>query len=94
MLKVQILTECKNCQGDAYLPVGTEVSYSGEAYMRFEPCPVCQGSGSFARWITLQEFLDLLEVEAVKDPMQVDNAELAKQRPVSQYQESRDAAGI
>jgi len=94
MLKVQILTECKNCDGDAYLPVGAELSYSGEPYMRFEPCPVCQGTGSFARWITLQEFQELLDNQSRIDPIAPDYAALARQQPVSQYQDSREAAGI
>lgn len=52
---------------------------------------MCQGSGVQTRWISLGEFVDLLDHATVMAP---DYAELARQQPVSQYQDSRDAAGI
>jgi len=39
----------------------------------------------------LREFADLLDCATALKP---DWAELAKEKPVSQYQDSRDAAGI
>jgi len=94
MLRIHISTPCVHCDGEAYLPVGHEVDHQGEPYLRYEPCPVCQGSGSHDRWVTLQKFLDLLDEEARKDPMQPDLAELARRKPVTEYVDSREAAGI
>jgi hypothetical protein len=45
MIKVQVLTTCDFCEGDAYLPDGEAESYSGEKYTRYKPCPYCDGSG-------------------------------------------------
>ena len=42
--KVQILTTCTHCDGDAYLPDREDISAMGRKYMRFKPCPMCQGS--------------------------------------------------
>ena len=91
MIKVNILTRCEHCEGDCYLPVGEVESYTGESYMRYEPCPECNGVGRQTKWVSLQEFADLLERAVSFEP---DWQELAQQNPVSQYQDSRDAAGI
>ena len=91
MIKVQILTKCKHCDGEAYLPVGESESYTGETYMRYEPCPQCQGSGKQTQWISLKEFADLLERAVSFEP---DYLELASHKPISQYADSCDAAGI
>ena len=91
MIKVNILTRCEHCDGDCYLPVGEAESYTGERYMRYEPCEACNGVGRQARWVSLREFADLLERAVTFEP---DYLALAQQKPVGQYQDSRDAAGI
>ena len=63
MIKVQILTQCEHCQGQAYLPVGEAESYAGEKYIRHRPCPTCNGSGAQPKWISLTEFSALLAEE-------------------------------
>ena len=60
MIQVQILTQCKHCDGEAYLPVGEVESYAGEIYTQYYPCPECDGSGKQTRWISLEEFATLL----------------------------------
>ena len=89
--KVQILIQCTHCDGEAYLPDREDISATGERYMRYAPCPNCQGSGKQTQWITLGEFADLLDHATALKP---DWAELARKEPISQYQDSRDAAGI
>jgi hypothetical protein len=91
MIKVQVLTQCKHCGGDAYLPVGDAESYTGEIYIRYQPYPQCQGSGNQTQWVSLHEFAELLEHATSFEP---DYLELAKVEPVSQYADSCDAAGI
>lgn len=93
-IKVQIRTRCEYCHGEAYLPVSEEISASGEKYTRHLPCPVCLGEGETNRWISLRDFYELLNDAAVRDPMEVDWADLAQKAPVSQYQDSRESAGI
>lgn len=90
-MKVHIRTICINCEGQAYLPVREVVSYSGERYTQHHRCPHCLGSGEQEQWISLREFADLLEKATSMEP---DYQELARERPTSQYQDSRDAAGI
>ena len=94
MVKIQILTRCEACDGEAYIPIGEAISTKGEPYTRYEPCAQCQGSGNQTKWVSLHEFLDLLTEEASKDPSEPDWLELSQQQPISQYQDSRDAAGI
>ena len=60
VVKVKILSQCKYCGGQAYLPAGMDVDSKGEKYMRFLPCPSCKGSGLSGTWITLSEFKQLL----------------------------------
>ena len=91
MIKVHILTTCEHCGGEAYLPIGEAESYTGEKYTKYRPCPQCQGSGRQSKWIDLRAFADLLEKATALEP---DYQELALRNPVSQYQDSRDAAGI
>ena len=57
MVKIQILTQCQCCKGEAYLPVEEAVSYTGEVYMRYRPCTAFQGSGKQTRWVSLIECL-------------------------------------
>jgi hypothetical protein len=61
MVKIQVLTKCELCQGKAYLPVGEDVDYRGNRYLRHVPCMMCQGTGEARKWIELPEFLLLLE---------------------------------
>jgi len=91
MIKVHILTRCAHCDGEAYLPIGEASSYTGETYIRYLPCPVCQGSGNQDKWVSLGEFADLLDKAVAMEP---DYQELAHHLPVSQYADSCDAAGI
>ena len=94
MKKVHILDRCEFCDGEAYVFACEVVDANGEHYPRYLPCSYCLGSGEQARWVSLQQFLDLLEREASKDPMQPDWLELSRSKPISQYQDSREAAGI
>ena len=34
MIKVQILTRCEHCHGQAYLPIGEAQDYQGNTYTR------------------------------------------------------------
>jgi hypothetical protein len=52
---------------------------------------MCNGSGNQAKWVSLRDFAGLLERATSFEP---DYAALAKEQPTSQYQDSRDAAGI
>ena len=90
-IKVQILAPCRACDGEAYVPVEQAVSNSGQPYIRYKPCPECQGSGNSVHWIGLDQFADLLE-KATR--LEADYVELAGHAPISQYQDSREAAGI
>lgn len=60
MTKVQVLTRCDHCQGQAYLPAGEAQDAQGHSYIRHIPCPMCAGSGMTAKWVSLQEFTKLL----------------------------------
>ena len=63
----------------------------GETFDRYRQCEMCYGSGIRAKWIGLRELSDLLERAITMEP---DYLELAREKPVSQYQDSSDAAGI
>ena len=89
--KVQILIQCTHCDGEAYLPDREDISATGETYTRYEACPKCQGSGVQTQWISLGEFQDLLDCATALRP---DWAELARKEPISNYQDSRESAGI
>ena len=91
MIKVRILDRCEFCDGEAYVFECEDVDSHGETYDRYRPCEMCQGSGNQAKWIGLRELSDLLERAIAMEP---DYAELAREQPVSQYRDSRDAAGI
>ena len=94
MIKIHILTHCEHCGGEAYLPASEAESHNGERYTRYQPCPSCNGSGNQAMWVSLQDFLAMLTEVAACDPMEPDWLEFARKQPISQYQDSRDAAGI
>ena len=91
IVKVQILTRCEYCEGEAYLPAGEAESNTGEIYMRYEPCSVCQGSAKQTKWVSLREFAKLLDRATSMEP---DWDELAHQQFATQYADSCDAAGI
>ena len=90
-MKVHIRTTCSFCEGEAYLPVREAVSCTGEHYTQHRRCAYCLGSGEQEKWVNLREFADLLERATSMEP---DYQELARERPTSQYQDSRDSAGI
>ena len=90
-MKVHIRTICSFCNGEAYLSVREAVSYTGEHYTQHRRCAYCLGSGEQEKWVSLREFADLLDKATSMEP---DYRELARVEPTSQYQDSRDAAGI
>ena len=61
MLKVHILDRCPHCDGRAYLPSGEAIDSSGKPYTRHTPCPMCQGTGERGKWVSLPEFLELIQ---------------------------------
>jgi hypothetical protein len=67
MNKVQILTTCQACSGQAYVPVGEEASPTGDKYNRYRPCFACQGSGKQTHWIEFQEFAMLLHAISAEE---------------------------
>ncbi len=90
-MKVHIRSTCSFCDGEAYLPVRETMSCTGERYTQYHRCSYCLGSGEQDKWVSLREFADLLERATSMEP---DYQELARVQPTSQYQDSRDAAGI
>lgn len=90
-MKVKIRATCSFCEGEAYLPVRETTSCTGERYTQHHRCPYCLGSGEQELWVSLREFANLLDRAISMEP---DYQELARERPTSQYQDSRDAAGI
>ena len=90
MLKVVVFDSCEFCDGEAMV-------YAGEYKDEYEERPVyvpghmCKGSGEMEKLVTLREFQRMLDSAIEMEP---DYAELGKEKPVTQYQESRDAAGI
>jgi hypothetical protein len=89
--KVQVLTTCEHCDGEAYLFDRVDVDTSGQSYHRHEPCKHCTGTGKMTQWITLAELADLIDRATALEP---DWKMLASSKPTSQYQENRDAAGF
>ena len=90
-MKVHIRTTCSFCEGEAYFTCREAVSNSGERYTQHHRCAHCLGSGEQEKWVSLREFANLLDRAISMEP---DYQELARERPTSQYQDSRDAAGI
>lgn len=90
-IKIHIKITCKYCNGSAYIPIGQEKDYKGEFYTRYQPCSYCEGSGLASRWISLKEFINLIDKV---DTFESDYLVLAEKEPVSQYQDSRESAGI
>jgi hypothetical protein len=64
MLKVHILSICSNCNGEAYLPMGEAEDCQGHKYSRHIPCPSCEGSGNESKWVSLEDFANLLRQAA------------------------------
>ena len=60
MVKVQVLTKCEHCNGEAYLPMGEAEDSQGRTYTRYVPCPMCEGSGNEPKWISLDDFAKLV----------------------------------
>lgn len=94
MIKVHILTVCEFCDGQAYQPVGPEIDANGDPYTRYRLCTYCKGSGNREKWVALDAFVEMLTAVALSDPMEPDWSKLAQEKVTSQYQDSRDAAGM
>ena len=94
MVKVHIQTVCEFCDGEAYVPIGPDVDYNGEPFIRHQPCAYCQGSGYRDKWVTLDAFIEMLTSIALADLMEPSWLDLAQEKLASQYQDSREAAGI
>ena len=60
MTKVQILSTCPICLGQAYLEVGEAEDLNGDKYIRGLPCYLCEGSGVAPKWGPIQDFIALL----------------------------------
>ncbi len=64
MNKVQIQTKCWYCKGKAMMLVDELGFHTTDPTSRYLPCPYCHGSGDQEKWITLLEFIAMLN-----DPM-------------------------
>lgn len=92
--KVQILTPCPQCDGEAYLPDDLVTCDDGQIRLNYVACPDCLGRGQQKLWIALADLLEMLAEHYHRDPMAVDWLALSRQKPVSVYQDSLEAAGI
>jgi hypothetical protein len=90
-IKIKILTDCNYCQGKAYIPVGEAQDSKGGLYTQYVPCPQCGGSGHQEKYISLQDFVQLIETVDIFEP---DYSQLSEREPVSQYVDSMEAAGL
>jgi hypothetical protein len=90
MIKVHILDRCEFCNGEAYIFDYQDVDTQGETYDRYRPCEMCHGSGHQAKWIGHRELSNLRERAISMEP---DYLELAREKPVSHFHDSCDAAG-
>ena len=68
MTKIQILTTCQHCNGEAYIKIGEAECYTEEPHVLYEPCSKCQGSGTQTRWISLRELAELIQRETRMEP--------------------------
>jgi hypothetical protein len=50
-MKVQILTRCDSCNGEAYIVAGVLDDFKGGTYPTYTPCPSCQGTGQHPKWL-------------------------------------------
>lgn len=94
MIKVHIQTVCEFCDGEAYVPTRPDVDFKGQPFMRHQPCPYCHGDGYRDKRVTLDTFIGMLTTVALADPMEPDWVELSHENITSQYQDSREAAGV
>lgn len=92
--KVQILTICPRCDGEAYLPDEVVTCDDGQKHLTYEACWDCGGSGRQKIWIELSDLLEMLAEHYQRDPMEPDWLALSQARPVSAYLDSLEAAGI
>ena len=90
MLKVIVIDRCDLCDGESYLYAGEYKDGDIERPV-YQACQACKGAGEREKAISLREFADLLDRAISMEP---DYAELAKVKPVTQFQDSREAAGI
>jgi len=49
-----------HCNGEAYLPIEECEDSHGKTYIRYAPCPTCEGSGNQSQWVNLEDFAKLL----------------------------------
>ncbi len=66
MIKVNILTTCSQCDGQAYLPIGEVEDYQGKKYTKYKSCPHCEGTGKEPKWVSLADFLVMLRAAQYK----------------------------
>ena len=59
-IKIHISDTCQCCNGMCRVPVGMDIDANNQPYMRHKPCPACEGGGRTGRWITIEEFAQLL----------------------------------
>jgi len=59
-IKIHISDTCQCCGGKCRVPVGPDIDANGHPYIRHTDCPVCKGGGRNGRWITIEEFAQLL----------------------------------
>jgi len=69
MYKIQIQARCAKCGGKAYVDPYEVVHESGESYTRYRACAYCLGTGDQTKWVTLPEFLDLINEEVDAERM-------------------------
>jgi DnaJ-class molecular chaperone len=60
MFKVRVLSKCQRCNGEAYLPIEECEDSQGKTYIRYSPCPTCEGSGNQAQWVNLEDLAKLI----------------------------------
>ena len=92
--KVQILTVCPQCDGEAYLPDQLVTCADGSKRLTYTACMDCGGSGRQKIWIDLTDLLEMLIEQDQRDPMQPDWQALSKRKPVGHLQESLENAGL
>lgn len=60
MLKIQILTACGHCNGQACIPNGEGEDHQGHKFARYSPCPMCEGTGKQPKWVSLSVLKEML----------------------------------
>ena len=92
--RIQILTNCPKCDGEAYLPDDLVTCEDGQIRLTYEACWNCGGSGRQKIWIELNDLLEMLADHYQCNPMEVDWLARSHRKPVSQFLDSLEAAGI